>query len=79
MNRFYIETELDINQPIELTESVFHHWVRVLRAKEQEQAIFFNGKGGEYLVTLTEINKKMHLSQLITLIPLIELRYFRCF
>lgn len=58
MNRFYIETELDINQPIELTESVFHHWVRVLRAKEQEQAIFFNGKGGEYLVTLTEINKK---------------------
>ncbi|MEQ1104691.1 16S rRNA (uracil(1498)-N(3))-methyltransferase [Acinetobacter ursingii] len=58
MNRFYIETELDINQSIELTESVFHHWVRVLRAKEQEQAIFFNGKGGEYLVTLTEINKK---------------------
>lgn len=58
MNRFYIETELDINQSIELTESVFHHWVRVLRAKEQEQAIFFNGKGGEYLVTLTEVNKK---------------------
>ena len=58
MNRFYIETELDTNQSIELTESVFHHWVRVLRAKEQEQAIFFNGKGGEYLVTLTEINKK---------------------
>lgn len=58
MNRFYIETELDTNQSIELTESVFHHWVRVLRAKVQEQAIFFNGKGGEYRVTLTEINKK---------------------
>ncbi|KXZ72618.1 16S rRNA (uracil(1498)-N(3))-methyltransferase [Acinetobacter venetianus] len=58
MNRFYIETELNTGNTIELTESVFHHWVRVLRAKEQEQAIFFNGKGGEYLVTLTEINKK---------------------
>ncbi|HIQ35784.1 MULTISPECIES: 16S rRNA (uracil(1498)-N(3))-methyltransferase [Acinetobacter] len=58
MNRFYIETELNTENTIELTESVFHHWVRVLRAKEQEQAIFFNGKGGEYLVTLTEINKK---------------------
>ncbi|QER40011.1 16S rRNA (uracil(1498)-N(3))-methyltransferase [Acinetobacter suaedae] len=58
MNRFYIETELNTGKTIELTESVFHHWVRVLRAKEQEQAIFFNGKGGEYLVTLTEINKK---------------------
>ncbi|WP_043970481.1 MULTISPECIES: 16S rRNA (uracil(1498)-N(3))-methyltransferase [Acinetobacter] len=58
MNRFYIETELHTGNTIELTESVFHHWVRVLRAKEQEQAIFFNGKGGEYIVTLTEINKK---------------------
>ncbi|ENW94945.1 16S rRNA (uracil(1498)-N(3))-methyltransferase [Acinetobacter sp. NIPH 298] len=58
MNRFYIETELNTGNTIELTESVFHHWVRVLRAKEQEQAIFFNGKGGEYVVTLTEINKK---------------------
>jgi len=58
MNRFYIETELNTGNTIELTESVFHHWVRVLRAKEQEQAIFFNGKGGEYVVTLTQINKK---------------------
>lgn len=58
MNRFYIETELNIGNTIELTESVFHHWVRVLRAKVQEQAIFFNGNGGEYRVTLTEINKK---------------------
>ena len=48
MNRFYIETELNTGNTIELTESVFHHWVRVLRAKVQEQAIFFNGKGGEY-------------------------------
>ncbi len=58
MNRFYIETELNTGYTIELTESVFHHWVRVLRAKEQEQAIFFNGEGGEYVVTLTQINKK---------------------
>ncbi len=58
MNRFYIETELNTGNSIELTESVFHHWVRVLRAKELDQAIFFNGKGGEYIVTLTEINKK---------------------
>lgn len=58
MNRFYIETELNTGNSIELTESVFHHWVRVLRAKELDQAIFFNGKGGEYIVTLTEIYKK---------------------
>ena len=32
--------------------------MRVLREKKQKQAIFFNGQGGEYLVTLTAINKK---------------------
>lgn len=58
MNRFFIETELTVDSTIQLTESVFHHWVRVLRAQLQEQAILFNGQGGEYLATLTEINKK---------------------
>ncbi|MBO1279720.1 16S rRNA (uracil(1498)-N(3))-methyltransferase [Acinetobacter nosocomialis] len=58
MNRFFIETELTVGSTIQLTESVFHHWVRVLRAQIQEQATLFNGQGGEYLATLTEINKK---------------------
>ena len=58
MNRFFIETELTVGPTIQLTESVFHHWVRVLRAQIQEQATLFNGQGGEYLATLTEINKK---------------------
>lgn len=58
MNRFFIETELAVGSTIQLTETVFHHWVRVLRAQLQEQATLFNGQGGEYLATLTEINKK---------------------
>ena len=62
MNRFYIETELNQWQFIELTESVFHHWCfAVLRAKNQDP-IFSMGKG-EYISDLTEINKKMqHVS-----------------
>jgi 16S rRNA (uracil1498-N3)-methyltransferase len=58
MNRFYINAELTTGQMLELSEAVFHHWVRVLRAKLQDQAIFFNGKDGESVVTLCEINKK---------------------
>ncbi len=78
MNRFFIETELTVGSTIQLTESVFHHWVRVLRAQLQEQATLFNGQGGEYLATLTEINKKMRLSQLRiltlqTVMPLLKL------
>lgn len=58
MPRFYIETELAVDTQVELTETVFHHWVKVLRAQVGETATLFNGQGGEYYVTLSEINKK---------------------
>lgn len=58
MNRFYVPLALQVAQTVELPENVFHHWTRVLRAKIGEQAILFNGQGGEYLVELSEINKK---------------------
>ena len=32
MPRFYIETDLTVDVNIQLTETVFHHWVKVLRA-----------------------------------------------
>ncbi|MCH4247306.1 MAG: 16S rRNA (uracil(1498)-N(3))-methyltransferase [Acinetobacter populi] len=58
MNRFYIDTELQAGTTVALSEAVFHHWCRVLRAQIDDQAILFNGKGGEYQVHLVEINKK---------------------
>ena len=68
-NRFFIEASLTVDQSIELTEVVFHHWVRVLRAKLNDQAILFNGQGGEYLVELTEINKKNASIQVLSFEP----------
>ena len=58
MPRFYIETDLAVDTLVELTETVFHHWVKVLRAQIGEQATLFNGQGGEYEVELTDISKK---------------------
>lgn len=58
MPRFYIETDLAVNMNVELTETVFHHWVKVLRAQVGEKATLFNGQGGEYDVTLVEVSKK---------------------
>lgn len=58
MPRFFIEAELTVNTQVALTETVFHHWVKVLRAQVGETAILFNGQGGEYQVTLVEVNKK---------------------
>ncbi len=58
MSRFYMETALALNATVELTETVFHHWVRVLRANVGDQATLFNGQGGEYQATLVDIQKK---------------------
>ena len=48
MPRFFIEADLNVNTTVELTETVFHHWVKVLRAQVGETATRCNGQGGEY-------------------------------
>ena len=53
-----MQADLTVNTQVELTETVFHHWIKVLRAKVGEVATLFNGQGGEYQVTLVEIYKK---------------------
>lgn len=58
MPRFFIEADLAVNENVELTKTVFHHWVKVLRAQVGETATLFNGQGGEYQVALTDISKK---------------------
>ena len=58
MPRFFIEAELAVDTHVELTETVFHHWVKVLRAQVGDIAILFNGQGGEYQVTLSDVAKK---------------------
>jgi 16S rRNA (uracil1498-N3)-methyltransferase len=58
MNRFYIDATLAVHAQINLTDTVFHHWCRVLRAKIGDQALLFNGQGGEYLARLSSVEKK---------------------
>ena len=49
---------LPIGASVELTESIDHHWCRVLRAKVSDKGILFDGFGGEYQVQLQTISKK---------------------
>ena len=49
---------LSIGDSVELTESIVHHWCRVLRANIGDQGILFDGFGGEYQVELQAISKK---------------------
>lgn len=60
MRRFFYNQPnlLQVGSTVPLTEDIFHHWCKVLRASIGEQALFFDGQGGEYTVTLTDITKK---------------------
>ncbi|VWX29502.1 Ribosomal RNA small subunit methyltransferase E [Moraxellaceae bacterium 17A] len=63
MRRFFYNQPnlLQVGSTVPLTEDIFHHWCKVLRASVDEQALFFDGQGGEYTVTLTDITKKQAL------------------
>lgn len=65
-SRFYIDATLACNTQIELTETVFHHWVKVLRAKVNDEATLFNGLGGEYNAKIIEIHKKSAVVEITT-------------
>ena len=51
-------SSLAIGASVELTESIVHHWCRVLRANIGDEGILFDGFGGEYHVRLQSISKK---------------------
>ena len=63
MRRFFYTqpNSLQVGSTLPLTEDIFHHRCKVLRASMGEQALFFDGQGGEYTVTLTDITKKQAL------------------
>lgn len=61
MPRFFIDTPLStelVGQTITLSDTIYHHWCKVLRAKIHDTATLFDGAGGEYTVELISIDKK---------------------
>lgn len=63
MRRFfyYVRNTLKTGETFPLTEEIFHHWCKVLRANMGDTALLFDGTGGEYTATLTQIDKKSAL------------------
>lgn len=51
-------SSLPIGEIVALTDSIVHHWCRVLRANVGDRGVLFDGFGGEYQVQLQEISKK---------------------
>lgn len=57
MPRFYCQQPLVTGATVPLPDNVAHH-VHVVRLTEGDTITLFNGEGGEYAATLTEVSKK---------------------
>ncbi len=62
--RFYISEKLTLKQELSLPTTLHRHAINVLRLKQGDELVLFNGEGGEYLCQLTQV-KKRHSSVLI--------------
>ncbi|MDB5971323.1 MAG: rRNA ((1498)-N(3))-methyltransferase [Hydrocarboniphaga sp.] len=58
MTRLYVDADLAVGQTLALPEDAFRHWVQVLRARVGDSVVLFNGRGGEYLARLQELNRR---------------------
>jgi len=63
-SRFFINSNLSINHSIELPSELINYIVNVLRLKAGTDIILFNGNGGEYTATLTEVKKRCVIVQI---------------
>jgi 16S rRNA (uracil1498-N3)-methyltransferase len=55
--RFYVDTALRAGDVCSLPEDAAHHAIHVMRLREQDQAVLFNGRGGEYAARVASIQK----------------------
>jgi 16S rRNA (uracil1498-N3)-methyltransferase len=56
--RIFEDSSLSLNTPISLSEFGAQHIAKVLRMRQDDEFILFNGLGGEYRTVITSITKK---------------------
>ncbi len=57
--RFFIDAPLALESQIELPSRVAHHATRVLRVRDGDPVVLFNGAGGEFAATLRFDGKRV--------------------
>jgi len=65
ISRVFVDIDLQVEKPTILTEETTHYLKNVLRLKNGEQIIVFNGRGGEYsgIIEITKKNIILHINQ----------------
>jgi 16S rRNA (uracil1498-N3)-methyltransferase len=58
VSRLHVSADLNVGKQIELDEAAAHYVRSVLRLKQADGLILFNGAGGDYVGRLTEVSRK---------------------
>ena len=58
VSRLYVSAALNVGSRIELDEEAAHYVRSVLRLKQGEAIVLFNGQGGEYQSRFSEVSRK---------------------
>ena len=66
LTRCFVETALDPGADIALPESAAAHLVRVLRLREGDNCVLFNGNGLDYAARITAISKREVRAQVVS-------------
>ena len=58
VSRLYVNVPLNVGSRIELDDDAAHYVRSVLRLKQDQSIVLFNGRGGEYLSRFSEVSRK---------------------
>lgn len=58
VSRLYVDTPLNTGGRLALDEDAAHYVRSVLRLKQDQEIVLFNGRGGEYLGRFSEVSRK---------------------
>jgi 16S rRNA (uracil1498-N3)-methyltransferase len=58
--RFFVDEPLEVNTKVALPERIAHHAVRVLRLRDADSIVLFNGTGGEFGARLSVSGSHAH-------------------
>lgn len=58
MTRFFVDLPLHLGAPLDLPETTFRHAIQVLRLREGDGLVLFNGDGHDYSARLVTVGKR---------------------
>lgn len=58
LSRVYISESLQVGKKIDLSTEAVRHLITVMRMRDGEQCVLFNGDGHDYVVRLEQVTKK---------------------